>query len=194
MKALRLFWRRTSTVSAKFPSLYTPRSYSSLPLRRKSPFLDLFERHKDHRSVRHLLLRRRKYSSQSEPKDLDPSEPRKSYSQRFKDLSRKYGWAALGTYIGLTILDYPFFFLAVRAMGTERIGQYEHTVVEWFKATMPFEIPKIKWPWQKQEMEGDEAGNAHGRKPTGAQSKGDKEEASKFNQRVWNISAKSFSS
>lgn len=47
-----------------------------------------------------------------------------SMTQRFRKLSREYGRAAVGVYFLLSVLDYPFFFLLVKAVGTERIGQY----------------------------------------------------------------------
>jgi len=52
-----------------------------------------------------------------------------------KKLSREYGWAAFGVYWALTVLDFPFCFLAVRSLGTERIGHYEHVALEFFKNT-----------------------------------------------------------
>ncbi|KEF51158.1 uncharacterized protein A1O9_12772 [Exophiala aquamarina CBS 119918] len=56
-----------------------------------------------------------------------------------KKLSREYGWAALGVYLALTALDLPFCFLAVRMLGTDRIGHWEHVVMETFKSF-------VKWP------------------------------------------------
>lgn len=47
-----------------------------------------------------------------------------------KTLSREYGWSALGVYLALSALDFPFCFAAVRLFGVERIGHYEHVVVE----------------------------------------------------------------
>lgn len=35
--------------------------------------------------------------------------------------------------MALSALDFPFCFIAVRALGTERIGHYEHVVVDTFK-------------------------------------------------------------
>lgn len=46
-----------------------------------------------------------------------------SLSARLKKLSREYGWAAVGVYLGLSVLDFPFCFLLVRVVGTEKIGQ-----------------------------------------------------------------------
>ena len=47
-----------------------------------------------------------------------------SLSQRLKKLSREYGWAAVGVYLGLSALDFPFCFLLVRWLGTDRIGTF----------------------------------------------------------------------
>lgn len=44
-------------------------------------------------------------------------------SARLKKLSREYGWTALGVYFGLSVLDFPFCFLLVRTVGTEKIGE-----------------------------------------------------------------------
>lgn len=45
-----------------------------------------------------------------------------SLSGRLKKLSREYGWAAVGIYLALSVLDFPFCFLLVRTVGTEKIG------------------------------------------------------------------------
>ena len=42
--------------------------------------------------------------------------------QRIKKLSREYGWTAVGVYFGLSLLDFPFCFLLVRTLGTDRVG------------------------------------------------------------------------
>lgn len=47
-----------------------------------------------------------------------------SMGQRFKKLSKEYGKAAVVVYFVLSILDYPFFFLLVRTVGTERVGEF----------------------------------------------------------------------
>ena len=175
------------------------RSYGVLTPKRESPFLKLLSWHQDRPSVRHSILRRRHYSSQSEVKPHSPTNtaaetnPNRSLSQRLKDLSRKYGWVALGTYVGLTILDMPFFFLAVRSIGTERIGHYEHAAVQWIKSVLPYELPQIKlpqielpqirWPWQTQPVDGPKEqetvhGNQGPRAEGDSQSSANGEEAS----------------
>lgn len=40
-------------------------------------------------------------------------------------------------YLLLSALDFPFCFAAVRYLGTDRIGHYEHLVVEWVKSVIP---------------------------------------------------------
>ncbi|EAS33202.3 uncharacterized protein CIMG_04226 [Coccidioides immitis RS] len=70
---------------------------------------------------------RRWNSTNSSP----PKPP--SFSERMRKLSREYGWSALGIYLLLSALDFPFCFAAVRLLGVERIGHYEHVVVESMK-------------------------------------------------------------
>lgn len=74
---------------------------------------------------------------------LGSPEPALSLSQRLKKLSREYGWAAVGVYFALSVLDFPFFFLAVRYIGAEKIGQYEHVVVEAVKSVLRVPFPGI---------------------------------------------------
>lgn len=40
----------------------------------------------------------------------------------------------------LSALDFPFCFAAVRYLGTDRIGHYEHVVLEWIKSVVPEEV------------------------------------------------------
>lgn len=59
---------------------------------------------------------------------LGSPDPPPSLSQRLKKLSREYGWTALAVYLGLSLVDFPLCFLAVRLLGTDRIGHYEQVV------------------------------------------------------------------
>lgn len=52
-----------------------------------------------------------------------PAQESLSLSQRLKKLSREYGWTAVGIYLALSVLDFPFCFLLVRTVGTEKIGE-----------------------------------------------------------------------
>lgn len=67
-----------------------------------------------------------------------PEKENLSIKDRLKKLSREYGWSAVGVYLALSALDFPFCFLAVRTLGTDRIGRWEHAIVDtvkgWVKA------------------------------------------------------------
>lgn len=43
-------------------------------------------------------------------------------SQRLKKLFKDYGKSAIGVYLTLSVLDFPFCFMLVRFVGTEKIG------------------------------------------------------------------------
>ncbi|MCJ1399014.1 hypothetical protein MMC11_002216 [Xylographa trunciseda] len=76
--------------------------------------------------------------------NLTSPQPSLTLSQRMRKLSREYGWSVVGVYALLSALDFPFCFIAVRALGTERIGDWEHKIVEWVKRAVPVQIP-VKW-------------------------------------------------
>ncbi|TGJ87052.1 hypothetical protein E0Z10_g1780 [Xylaria hypoxylon] len=71
----------------------------------------------------------------------DPSKPNaqepQGLSARLKKLSREYGWAAVGVYLSLSVLDFPFCFLLVRVVGTDRIGELEHWLVSNISKAIP---------------------------------------------------------
>jgi hypothetical protein len=71
-------------------------------------------------------------------------------------LSRKYGWAAVGVYLGLSVLDFPFCFLAVRLVGPDRIGEVEHAIVHGFWDIVGLVVPSMK-PESKASVEAVEA-------------------------------------
>jgi len=52
-------------------------------------------------------------------------------------LSREYGWTAVGVYLGLSVLDFPFCFLLVRTVGTDRIAEAEHYIVSHVQKLIP---------------------------------------------------------
>ena len=64
-------------------------------------------------------------------------------SARFKELSRRYGYAAVGVYLGLSVLDFPFCFLAVRLVGPERVGEVEHAIVDAFWSIIGVVVPSM---------------------------------------------------
>lgn len=53
-----------------------------------------------------------------------------SLSQKLRKLSREYGWSALGVYLLLSAIDFPFCFAAVRLLGADRIGHYEDVILQ----------------------------------------------------------------
>ncbi|KAI9822776.1 MAG: hypothetical protein M1832_003009 [Thelocarpon impressellum] len=87
-------------------------------------------------------LRFRRHNGSSTKPDAtsnlgSPEPATLSFSQRLRKLSREYGWSALGVYLLLSALDFPFCFLAVRTLGTDRIGHWEHVAVQWFWNMVP---------------------------------------------------------
>jgi len=60
-----------------------------------------------------------------------------SLSARLKKLSREYGWSAVGIYFALSVLDFPFCFLLVRTVGTEKIAYVEDIVIRNVQKVIP---------------------------------------------------------
>ena len=90
------------------------------------------------------------------------AEPQ-SLSARLRKLSREYGWAALGVYLGLSVLDFPFCFLLVRMVGTDRIAEVEHWIMAGVKRVVP-ESVKQRWHEYRaafKEAEKEELGDNH---------------------------------
>lgn len=65
-------------------------------------------------------------------------------SGRMKEMSRKYGWTVTGIYLGLSVLDFPFCFLAVKWFGTERVAEIEHTIMDGFWNLAERAMPSLK--------------------------------------------------
>ncbi|KAI1875566.1 uncharacterized protein JN550_001852 [Neoarthrinium moseri] len=82
-------------------------------------------------------------------------------SARLKKLSREYGWTAVGVYLALSVLDFPFCFLLVRVVGTDRIGEIEHYITSNVKKLIPQRL-KDRWhEYQKalKQAEKENLGN-----------------------------------
>lgn len=56
-----------------------------------------------------------------------------SLTGKLKELSRKYGRAAILIYLGISLVDFGIAFAAVHALGTERIGAYEDALFKSIK-------------------------------------------------------------
>lgn len=89
-----------------------------------------------------------------------PPPQKQTLSARLKHLSKEYGYSALGVYLALSALDFPFCFLAVRTIGTERIGEYEHVAVEklrgWWNSLGVLPV------WKEREAELKQVGEKGG--------------------------------
>lgn len=81
---------------------------------------------------------RRWKSSEADAAIETKPDSKLSLSQRLKKMSREYGWAAIYVYLGLSALDFPFCFLAVKWLGTETIGHWEHVIVSNVKSFLPW--------------------------------------------------------
>lgn len=77
-----------------------------------------------HPGVRAMQRRGFRFSPWSRSQKAgEAAEKPLSLTARLKKLSKEYGKAAVGVYFALSILDFPFFFLLVKAVGAERIGK-----------------------------------------------------------------------
>ncbi|KAK4122501.1 hypothetical protein N657DRAFT_635239 [Parathielavia appendiculata] len=89
------------------------------------------------------------------PKDGNAAgEQALSLSGRLRKLSREYGWTAAGVYLALSVLDFPFCFLLVRTVGTEKIAHLEHIVVSNVQKVIPEQIQT--W-WREYRQAAKEA-------------------------------------
>lgn len=52
-------------------------------------------------------------------------KPNNSLTGRLKDLSKRYGRAAIVVYLGISAIDFAIAFAAVHSLGAQRIGAYE---------------------------------------------------------------------
>ncbi|ORY26789.1 hypothetical protein BCR39DRAFT_540241 [Naematelia encephala] len=70
-------------------------------------------------------------SSSSPPPPEDEPTPTSAYA-RFKLLTKRYGWWALGMYLVLSVADFSLTFFVVHSVGLERIEPIVHsTVHQW---------------------------------------------------------------
>lgn len=98
-----------------------------------------------------------------------------SLTARLKKLTKEYGWATVGIYFALSVLDFPFCFLFVRAVGTDRIGQAEHYVVSTVQRLIP-ETVQDAWRTYWQSF-----------KKAEAQALGDDDISDKMEMATWGV-------
>ncbi|KAF2467064.1 uncharacterized protein BDR25DRAFT_267888 [Lindgomyces ingoldianus] len=117
---------------------------SRRPLARYTPFIPYGQQPLPFRVFRAFRALRFKSEKTLNPTPhLGSPEPAPSLSQRLRKLSREYGWSALGVYLVLGALDLPISFLLVRMLGAERIGHYEHVIVEAFRNLVRIPFPNF---------------------------------------------------
>ena len=90
-------------------------------------------------------------TSSSAPPPLPPQS--QSLTQRLRKLSREYGYSAFGVYLLLTALDFPICFAAVRYIGADRVGHYEHVILSKVGEAIP-ESMKEGWRGVKGAVKG----------------------------------------
>ncbi|KAJ5099238.1 hypothetical protein N7532_006239 [Penicillium argentinense] len=108
---------------------------------------------KDTPSLRNSAFRSTHFRTQRRLNSSGPKTNTNSSSSSSAGLTREYGWAALGVYLTLSALDFPFCFAAVRLLGVERIGHFEQVVLGYLKETF-----KSVWPAAlSKEKSGEES-------------------------------------
>lgn len=115
------------------------------PFKRQSRF-NSTRQNQSHTSNSHSRQGQNSSSSGSSSSSSSSSKEPSGLSARLKKLTREYGWAALGVYLTLSALDFPFCFAAVRLLGVERIGHFEHVALGYVKGV----FGKL-WPSSKPE-------------------------------------------
>lgn len=64
----------------------------------------------------------------------------------------------MGVYLALSVLDFPFCFLLVRIVGTDRIGEIEHYIVSNAKKLIPQSV-QDRWHAYRQALKTGEKEN-----------------------------------
>ncbi|GAB7345437.1 hypothetical protein MBLNU457_3770t1 [Dothideomycetes sp. NU457] len=175
----------TSSLAPRLLQKVFNRSIPHLQTQQTSLYHHLRPNHQPRPLLRRLRTpcrpqRRHNSSKSSEPSpnvtpNLGSPQPATTLSARLKQLSREYGWTALGVYLGLSAIDFPFCYLAVRLLGTERIGYAEHVVVTGFWSLVGLVVPSMK-PSERQLAGETEAQVREGAKHT---------DVSKDNASLW---------
>jgi N-terminal acetyltransferase 2 len=124
--SFRPLTRRTITSSAPSRASKPSTSFTFTSHARPSPLRNptLLQRIRSLRFFHNTRPRRNgKPSPDPAPKPSAAEPEPQSLGARMRKLSREYGWSALGVYFALTALDFPFCYMFVRYMGTDRIGE-----------------------------------------------------------------------
>ncbi|ETS81632.1 hypothetical protein PFICI_06634 [Pestalotiopsis fici W106-1] len=124
-----------------------PQIARNLPKARTSPLRS--SRRNFHNTSR--LRDAKNAAKESSTKEAEPQ----GLSARLKKLSREYGWTAVGVYLALSVLDFPFCFLLVRIVGTDRIGEIEHWIVSNVKKLIPNSVQE-RWTAYRKALKDNE--------------------------------------
>lgn len=141
---------RTTLLTRSTPSQSLSVTRYTLPTNRPRTFTSLNRLTTRTRPRIQVPRRATRRANSSSSSSSQPPKEGNSLSQRLRTLSREYGWAALGVYLGLSALDFPFCFVAVRLLGVERIGQWEHVVVQSVK-----DVVHSVWPQEEGKVAGE---------------------------------------
>ncbi|ANB11567.1 Nat2p [Sugiyamaella lignohabitans] len=82
------------------------------------------------RTLSNTLKKEGKSVVEKTVKAAEETGPKKRPS--LKELTKKYGWAAVGVYFGLSAIDFPLCFLFVHSMGKEKVQELEKSVKGFF--------------------------------------------------------------
>ena len=123
---------RTQFFPLRTPHTLTQRTFTKRATRKPPSFTfsshpqpspaTLFQRLRA--SIRSFHSSRTRLGAEPTPANAASEAEPTTLSGRMKKLSREYGWSALGVYLGLTALDFPFCYLLVRYLGTDKIGMF----------------------------------------------------------------------
>ncbi|KAH8428880.1 DUF1279 superfamily [Aspergillus melleus] len=118
---------------------------------------------------------RRFFNSSQSKRYSSQSGESGSLSQRLKTLSREYGWSALWVYLLLSAMDFPICFAAVRLLGVDRIGHYEHVILESVKGAIQTVWPSAPETESQSERPTSEATKEQANEPAAEEPKADGE-------------------
>ncbi|KAK6359510.1 hypothetical protein TWF696_000666 [Orbilia brochopaga] len=133
--------RRTNLLHPRYFTPKTIQSSQKSLQRSLSPFSSVLNAFRTSKSAR--LPSRRAFSSSASSSATNDAGSL-TVGQRMRQLFKEYGFSAVGVYFLLSVLDFPFCFLFVRAVGAEKISRYEHIIIEKFWGIMPEAIRQFR--------------------------------------------------
>ena len=75
------------------------------------------------------LLHSTRYSL-NQNNNVNTNEDNKSLTSRFKELSKKYGWVAIGVYTAISIVDFSIAFGLVNFAGAQKVKAVERSILD----------------------------------------------------------------